>query len=110
MSSHQSPTPAGAYRHQDWQVVFSPRRGVDPHPERRLSERVHGEYSKEDVRVLWREAEPVDYEAAYGNAYARYHQQTDLLLIARFGCLSTLLELEKESERVQEHVRRQVES
>jgi len=110
VSSRQSPTPAGAYRHQDWQIVFSPSPGADPHPKQRLSEREQGEYSGEDVRVLWREAEPVDYEGAYDSAYARYHHQTDLLLIARFGCLTTLLELDKESERVQRDVRRQVES
>ena len=108
MSSRQSPTPAGAYRRQDGHAVFTPAPGVEPHPQQRLPERATPEYSREDVRVLWGEAEPVDYPDVDNEGYARYHAASDLLLIAEVGFIQTVIELTGRAENIQECVRRQV--
>lgn len=107
MSSRQSPSPAGAYRRQDGHAVFTPAPGVEPHPQQRLPQRAP-EYSREDVRVLWGEAEPVDYPDVDNEGYARYHAASDLLLIAEYGFIQTVIELTDRDENIQEYVRRQV--
>jgi len=109
VSSRQSPTPAGAYRRQDGHAVFTPAPGVEPHPQQRLPERAPPEYSREDVRVLWGEAEPVRYPDVDNEGYARYHAGADLLLIAEYGFIQTVIELTDRDENIQEYVRRQVE-
>lgn len=80
---------------------------MQPHPQTRLSQRVD-DRSDEDVRVIWAEAQPVAYSGAGAEAYARYHDDTDLVLIAEFGFIVTVLELDNEPDDVQQNVRQQV--
>lgn len=108
MSSHDTSTPAGAYRRQDGHAVFSTHPDSEPHPQWRLPQRADGRYSQEDVRVLWGEAVPIDYPHAHNEAYARYHEATELVLIAEYGFIVTLLELSRAPDEVEKSVRRQV--
>lgn len=59
-------------------------------------------------REAWKEAEPVHYPSAKRSCVARYHPETDTLLLARQGGLVTVLRLMDRpwSERI--YIRNQV--
>jgi len=62
-----------------------------------------------NLLTVWREAEPVDYPSAQGRSYARYHPGYDLVLLARWGELLTVIELTDRPLQEQHHVREQLE-
>lgn len=78
----------GVYRQQDGQVLQLPGRGKEPHPQWRWDIRADSEWEDYPVRVAWREAAAVDL-ALGGDAYARYHVESRMLLIAEYGVLRT---------------------
>lgn len=67
-----------------------------------------GDPDRDDLRAVWREADPVDYPSARNGAYARYHAPTDTVLLARQGALVTCIELSDRPRDEQRHVRTQV--
>lgn len=106
-ASEQSPR-AGAYRHQDGQALFTVQPQSDPHAQWRLPQRVPDDWADEDVRVLWADAVPVDFPPASDEAYARYHQETDTVVLAEFGFLTTIYQLKRCDDPVKTYVRQQV--
>jgi hypothetical protein len=80
---------ADEFRQQDGQVLFTPEQGYDPHPEWRFTQRVQDD--DWTVRAAWRDGDPIDWP---GDTYARIHQQTGTLLIAEWGCITTVISLE----------------
>jgi len=108
MVTSESDGPGGSYRHQDGQALFAPGPDNDPHPQWRLPQRVPDEWSDEDVRVLWGDATPVDFPLARYDAYSRYHQDTNTVIIADYGFISTVYQLERCEETVRKHVLEQV--
>lgn len=95
--SAQSSSPAGAYRHQDWQLP-------DSHARRQAATRA----GSTAIRRLWREATEVDYPSAHGETYARYHPGRDVVILAAYGYVKTCIELSDRPRWEQEHVRDQI--
>lgn len=108
MAAANGPTPVGAYQHQDGQALFMSQPESDPHPQQRLPQRVPKEWADEDVRVLWADAVPVDFPPAWNEAYTRYHSETETVIIAEFGFLVTIYQLERCNEAIRNYVLRQV--
>lgn len=108
MAASNQSARAGAYRHQDGQALFAVQPESEPHAQWRLPQRVPEEWADEDVRVLWADAVPVDFPLASAEAYTRYHQETNTVIIATYGFISTIYQLERCSGSVRSHVRRQV--
>ena len=62
-----------------------------------------------DLKRVWWDAEPVDYPSARGpSTVARYHAETDLVLLAENGNLTTCISLSDRPVEEQQFVRSQV--
>jgi len=95
----------GQFRGQDGHVLTVPGQNRKPHAQWRWEQRADGEWADESVRVIWRVSERVDYPR---DGYARYHEPSDIVLLARYGVLKTAIDLSTEPEHIQEYVREQV--
>lgn len=80
-----------AYRQQDGQALFSPSADRDPHPEWRWRRRAPDGLEDRHIRAAWREAEPVEWP---GDDYARYHDESGMLLIAELGFIQTVVRVD----------------
>lgn len=99
----------GQYLQQDGMVLVrhAPGRGQS-HPQWRWEQRVNREWADESVRAIWRVSEPVRYMRADDGGAARYHEPTDMVLIAHYGILDTVVDLTQDPEHIQQSVRDQV--
>jgi len=79
---------------------------VSEHARQRFSERA-GELR--NLFAVWYEARPINYPRARGQAYARYHVGYDLVLIAVWGKLLTVIKLADCPLAEQRNVRNQLE-
>jgi len=79
---------------------------VSEHARQRFSER-GGELR--NLFAVWYEARPINYPRARGQAYARYHVGDDLVLIAAWGKLLTVIKLADCPPAEQRYVREQLE-
>jgi len=104
------PTPdGGSYRHQDGQVLTLQSQDNKPHAQWRWELRAPPKWRNLSVRVAWREAEPVAYPSCNSDAeYARLHVATEIVLIAHYGMLRTVVRLSDRPEHEQQYVREQV--
>jgi len=75
---------------------------------RAVEQRVDGGWADESVRAVWRVSEPVDYPRSDDGGAARYHEPTDMVLIAHYGVLDTVCDLSQDAEHVRQSVREQV--
>lgn len=89
MSARPQP---GTFRRQDGQILTAPGPHRQPHPQWRWNIRADDEWAGYNVRAAWREAVPVSI-AVSGDAYARYHAESRMLLIARYGVIQTVLHI-----------------
>lgn len=94
-----------AYRESDGQVLDDYGR---THAQNAWDRRTDDEWEGYSVRAAWREAEPVEYRYIKGRAYARYHSEADVILVACLGFLRTVIPLWQQPEAEQQHVREQV--
>lgn len=92
----------GAYQTQDTQVMFSPGPGLDPHPERRWRDRAPEEWEDQPVLSAWLEGEDV---GASGSFYARYHEESGMLLYAEYGFITTVVRVDEADGQAPEIVR-----
>lgn len=83
---------------------------VSEHSQERARRRAGVPADDAEIRALWWEAHPVDAPHVRGWSYARYHEGEDVLLIARFGALKTVVELSDRPEWEQRVVREQLEN
>ena len=99
----------GQYRRQDTTVLvrMAPTH-EQPHPQMRWEQRTGEGWADESVRAIWRVAEPINYPRADEGGAARYHEETDTVLIAHYGVLDTVCDLSRDAEHVQRDVREQV--
>jgi len=79
---------------------------VSEHARQRFSERAGG---LRNLFAVWYEARPINCPSARGQAYARYHAGDDLLLIAAWGKLLTVIKLTDRPLDEQQCVRNQLE-
>lgn len=99
----------GQYLRQDAMVLVKKAPGREKsHPQWRWEQRVGLEWADESVRAIWRVSDPVEYMRADDGGAARYHEPTDMVLIAHYGVLDTVIDLSKDPEHVQQSVREQV--
>lgn len=84
----------GQFRAQDGHLTWSPGEGRDSHAQHRWRARAPAEFEDMDVRVAWREGVPVDFpQMESERSYARYHQESEMVLIAEFGFIETVVNL-----------------
>jgi hypothetical protein len=93
MSSQTPP-----YRRVDWQLV---RRHARLQWDDRTSD------PGANLRAIWRESTPIDYPAAQNAAYCRYHAGEDVVLVAEYGFLVTVIKLTDRPDHEQQYVREQ---
>ncbi|WP_254768281.1 hypothetical protein [Salinilacihabitans rarus] len=63
-----------------------------------------------DVVTAWHDGEPVHYPSAANGAVARYHRESDMLVLARMGALVSTVPLGDRPRDEQQYVRNQVTS
>ncbi|MFC7202821.1 hypothetical protein ACFQJC_04790 [Haloferax namakaokahaiae] len=95
----------GQFRHQDGVVLWRTRPKSLSHPEFRLRQRGRG-WSDANIRALWREGVPIRSKEDHGRIY-RYHEESDLLLIAHYGCLQTVIPLWERPDHEQAQIRKE---
>lgn len=84
----------GQFRDQDGHLLWSPGEGRDSHAQHRWRARAPDDHEEMDVRVAWREAVPVDFSQMESErSYARYHEESGMVLIAEFGFIVTVVNL-----------------
>ena len=79
---------------------------VSEHARQRFSQRAGG---LRNLFAVWYEARPINFPSARGQAYARYHVGYDLVLIAAWGELLTVIKLTDRPLDEQQYVRNQLE-
>ena len=56
----------------------------------------------------WRAGEPVHYPGAANGVVARWHRETNTILLARMGCLVTVIPVDDRSQSERQYIRNQV--
>ncbi|GGM63885.1 hypothetical protein J2752_000500 [Halarchaeum rubridurum] len=90
-----------AYRQADAQAIV-------PHAEQRLRARAHPPYDEDNLRAIWREATPVDYPPAENQTYARYHPGAGVVLLADYGFIRTVIDIQDRPQTTRDYVHNQV--
>lgn len=88
-----------AYRQADTQIVI-------PHARHAWNTRT--QRPGYNLRLAWREAQPIEYPSARATSYARYHDGEDVVLIARLGFLRTVIDLDDRPDHEQQRVYQQL--
>jgi hypothetical protein len=82
------------FQQQDGHLISKPAEGRKAHAQYRWENRAPEEYAQMDVRVAWAESVPVDYPVLeVPRQYARYHEPSQMVIIADYKFLETALHL-----------------
>ncbi|MFC5970031.1 hypothetical protein ACFPYI_01685 [Halomarina salina] len=86
------------YREQDGHVM------AHPHIQWMWDQRARREWDGYNVRAAWRQAEPVVTPNTSGAAYARLHVEAAMILVAKWGFLTTAIDFHECSRGVQAQI------